>query len=184
MKKLLWGAVFGGLVVFAWGALSWMVLPWHANTLHAFTQEAAVVSALKEAAPVSGVYLLPSWRPTARTVESRRVLAKRGPLLLAVVNLEGADPSNPMYYLRGLLIQVLGAGCLTALLLSLRGLTYWGRVRTAMWVGLTAGVLCRLSDWGWWSFSTPFMLVSIMDLGVSWFFGGLAIAAVLQERRE
>ena len=42
MKRLFWGTVLGGLVVFGWGAISWMVLPWHASTLRAFNVDLVV----------------------------------------------------------------------------------------------------------------------------------------------
>ncbi len=179
--KLLLGALIGGIVVFIWGSVSWMMLSWHENTLLPFTNEPAVASVVKAGAPVSGVYLLPHAR-AAQPSEPRQSRAKQGPVLLAAVNLEGADPANPAYYLRGLLIEIIGAGFMTALLLSLPGLSFWGCVRTSLWVGVTAGMLCRLPDWGWWGFSQEFTLISIVDLGISWFLGGLAIAAVLGRR--
>ena len=32
-KSLLLGALLGGLTLFAWGAFSYMILPWHNMTL-------------------------------------------------------------------------------------------------------------------------------------------------------
>ncbi len=40
------GAIAGGLVVFAWGAISWMVLPFHEKTIHTFGDQASVVNVL------------------------------------------------------------------------------------------------------------------------------------------
>jgi len=68
VKKLLLGTVLGGLIVFAWGAISWMVLPWHAATLQAFTNEAAVSKVIQANAPQPGVYFLPN--PHRQAIET------------------------------------------------------------------------------------------------------------------
>ena len=59
MGKTLLAGVLGGMLVFAWGAVSWMVLPWHAQTLHPFQLEGAVQQSFDAHAPASGISLLP-----------------------------------------------------------------------------------------------------------------------------
>src|SRR5438094_7933582 len=60
LKSLSLGGLIGGLVLFAWGVVSWMLLPWHLATLEKFKDEANVAQALTANAPKSGVYLLPN----------------------------------------------------------------------------------------------------------------------------
>ncbi len=52
------GAVAGGLIVFAWSAVSWMALPFHDKTISSFGDPAALVNILEAGAPKSGVYIL------------------------------------------------------------------------------------------------------------------------------
>src|SRR5207247_8551108 len=60
LKSLSLGGLIGGLVLFAWGVVSWMLLPWHLATLEKFKDEAKVAQALTANATKSGVYLLPN----------------------------------------------------------------------------------------------------------------------------
>ncbi len=52
------GAVVGGIVMFIWFSLSWMVLPWH-HDVKSFTSDQETANLLSHVAPQSGVYLLP-----------------------------------------------------------------------------------------------------------------------------
>ena len=60
LKSLSLGGLIGGLVLFAWGVVSWMLLPWHLATLEKFKDEDKVAQALTANATKSGVYLLPN----------------------------------------------------------------------------------------------------------------------------
>src|SRR2546427_1340435 len=60
LKSISLGGLIGGLVLFAWGVVSWMLLPWHLATLEKFKDEAKVAQALTANATKSGVYLLPN----------------------------------------------------------------------------------------------------------------------------
>ena len=59
-KSLLLGGLLGGLTLFAWGAFSYMALPWHDMTLEKFADETALAQALVSNAGGSGMYLLPN----------------------------------------------------------------------------------------------------------------------------
>ena len=174
MKKLVLGTVLGGAVVFAWGAVSWMVLPWHRGMLHSFTNEVAMAKAVQQNAPQAGVYvLLPShWQNP--TPEQKAV--PKGLMLFGAVRRDA--PDLRVYYVRGLAVEMVGAFLVTWLLLMLPDLSYGARVKVVTMVALTAGALVRLSDWTWWSFSTQFTLLSILDLVIGWFLAGLVIANI------
>jgi len=153
--------------------VSWMVLPWHANTLRGFANEQAVAVTIRTGAPAGGVYLLPSGGGKAAAQQMRE-----GPVVLAAVRPDGVDPVDPRPYLRGLLIEMLAALLITALLRHTQPLPFWKAVRFVLLVALTGGVLCRLPDWNWWGFSADYTLVSLMDLAIGWGLGGLVIAHV------
>ena len=46
-KQLVLGTVLGGIVLFVWSALAWMIIPWPGEPLRSFTNEEAVVTAPK-----------------------------------------------------------------------------------------------------------------------------------------
>src|SRR2546427_13216093 len=60
LKSLLLGGILGGLVLFAWGVVSWMLLPWHLATLEKFKDEAKAAQPLTANATKSSDYLLPN----------------------------------------------------------------------------------------------------------------------------
>jgi hypothetical protein len=186
LTTLLLGAAVGGAVAFVWGAVSWMVLPWHHRTFRRFRDEDAVARAIADNAPASGVYGLPSEPAFEKgvTPEQRKAAEaatwekmKAGPLVLAVVQRRGFPTlAKPM--LGALAINALASLLLTALLLHTAGLGYWER---AAFVGLAAfagAVICRLTDWNWHGYATDYTLVALVDVAVGWLLVGLALAAL------
>lgn len=186
VTTLLLGAVVGGVVAFVWGAISWMILPWHHRTFCRFRDEDAVLRAIADNAPVTGVYGLPS-EPvieTGMTAKQRQAAEavtwekmKAGPLVLAVVQRRGF-PSLAEPMLGALAINALASLIFTGLLLQTTGLGYWQR---AVFVGLAAlagAIVCRLTDWNWHGYSTSYTAVGIADAFIGWTLVGLALAAL------
>jgi len=59
-KQMILGTVLGGIVLFVWGAIAWMFIPWPGQPLRAFKNEDAVTQAIVANATQSGNYLLPN----------------------------------------------------------------------------------------------------------------------------
>lgn len=176
MRRVVLGAVLGGMVAFGWGAVSWMVLPWHHESLRTFTNEVAVARTVQANAPAAGVYLLLPAHWQKPTKEQQAI--PKGLMFFGAVRQELPDMS--WYYLRGLAIEMLGAFLIGVVLLMAPLEDYWGRVKVVTLVGLAAGVLVRLPDWNWWGFSTRFTLLAILDLVIAWFLAGLVIAKLVR----
>ena len=172
MKRLVLSAVLGGLIAYAYGAFSWMALPWHHQTLLGFKNEIELSAVLHAGAPKAGVYLLP--HASRERWES--------PSMLAAVRPHAIKPNDARYYLRGLFVEIVGAFGLAVLLTMLPGIGYWKRVGVIATVALIAGLLTRLPDWNWWGFSASFTLLSCADLVIGWFLAGLVIAACARPR--
>ena len=188
VQNLIVGAIVGGIVAFTWGAISWMVLPWHHTTFLRFRDEDAVARAIAENAPRSGVYGFPG-TPDIRSgmsAEERKAAEtaawekmKAGPILFAVVQREGFG-SLTFKMLSGFAIGVVASLILTWLLLNTTGLSYLGRATFVALAAFGGAVLCRLPDWNWHGFSTPYTAVLLADAAIGWFLTGLAIAAVVR----
>ena len=177
-KRLLLGTVLGGLVVYVWGAISWMVLPWHTATFQAFSNEEVVVTLLQLTATKPGVYLLPKAGGSASEQKAAHERMKQGPVMLAAIRPQGANPSDPMFYVKGLALELCGAFLMTWLIMTLPGMSFSARVRTVTLVALIAGVLTRVPDWHWWGFSAGYTIVQMLDLLIGYFLAGLVIAKV------
>jgi len=59
MRKNIVAVVLGGVVLFAWGFVSWAILPWHSMVANKFNDESAVREVLKQNASSAGIYFLP-----------------------------------------------------------------------------------------------------------------------------
>jgi len=186
MKSLALGGLLGGLVLFVWGAISWMALPWHTMTFEKFKDESSVAQAISANAGNSGIYLLPNpHKQDSSLSEAQRKAAEEdgmkrmmeGPFMFASVSPRGSGSMGTMMGI-GLATQILAALMATWLLLQTAGLTCWGRVGFLVTLGLTAGVITNLQHWNWWNFSTAYTAVCFGDLLIGWFLAGLVIAKV------
>jgi len=186
-KSLVLGGLLGGLVLFFWGAFSYMVLPWHAMTLNQFKDESAVAQALGANAGESGIYILPNpHRQDPSLSEAQRKAAEedgltrmmQGPFMFASVSLAGTREMGP-----ALLLNVIGnivsALLVTWLLLRTAPATYRRRVGMIVLIALAAAVMAHYPSWIWWRFSTRFTLVESADLLIGWLLAGLVIAKVV-----
>ena len=187
MKTLVLGTVLGGLVSFVWGAISWSVMAWHHKTFKAFKDEEAVARVLLDNAPMDAVYGLPAppvRRPgmtkqdeaaaDAAVVERMRT----GPLALVVFERSGYAS------IKGKLVGALLIGMVSSLLFTLllqqfaAGHSYLARVMFVTLGALAGAILCRVTDWNWHGYSTPYAAVAVADVAVGWFLVGLALAWV------
>lgn len=205
MSKTYWKcALIGGLIVFIWGIVSWMLLPWHMMTTHKFINEEQVAMAIKANAPEDGIYFLPSCHPNSfqnkdyssmskeekqeakeeakqkmqgdMTIAKERM--KRGPILFASVHLGGMDPSSVRPFIGSLIIQIISAFFATWLFLRTRAMSYARQVGWFAILGLFAGVVSALPAWNWMCFSAGWTIVTILDLVIGWVLAGLAIAKI------
>jgi hypothetical protein len=180
------GAIVGGTVLWLWGAVSWMALPWHHATFLAFANEDEVVRLILTACPRSGVYGLPAPRASTDMDKAERETADRaaharmvaGPIVTAIVQRNGFG-SVPMAMLRAYIIYMLASVAITWLLLQSPQLGYWQQVAFVGVVGLSAAFICRLPDWNWHGYSTDYTAVNVADHVVGAVLLGLALAAVV-----
>nr|MBI3614030.1 hypothetical protein [Nitrospirota bacterium] len=185
-KSLILGGLLGGLVLFFWGAFSYMVLPWHSMALEKFTDEAVVAQALTANASRSGMYILPNphqHEPGTTAAQQQAVEegAKRrmmsGPFLFAAVSLDGTRDMGRALLLN-VLSDILAAALVTWLLLQTAHVSYRRRVGFVVVMALTTGLVAHVPSWIWWKFSTSFTLVEFADLLIGWGLAGLVIAKV------
>ena len=74
MKKLLIGAIVGGLLLFIWQSLSWTVFDLHAKGhIHTDNQD-AILSMLSTSLPGEGAYFLPMPKPGSSEAEQQAVI--------------------------------------------------------------------------------------------------------------
>ena len=95
--------------------------------------------------------------------------------MFASVCREGVVGMSYGPFVISLIIQVLGAGIITWMLMQTKLTPYQKRVSFVTLAGVLVGVLGLLPSWNWWGFSGAYTLSCVADLVIGWFLAGLAI---------
>lgn len=161
--------VLGGIILFLWSMISWMLLPWHNLTLNQFKDEKIMVQTIRANVPKSGMYLMPG------NMEIQNETPKP-PMVFASVRAEGMTDSMTIPMVISLITQIVAATLVAWLLSRTRGLTYLQRVFFTVVVALVAGIIVEVPYWNWFGFDPNFVLVAFADLLIGWFLAGLVIA--------
>lgn len=174
-KSLIRCSLIGGIVVFLWIMLAWMVLPMHRMMMNKFAEPTEVASTITKYAPNDGIYVIPS-------MDAGAAEEAKGPKPFIFVNvrrdIDFSYMTRPMIV--GVLMQIAGAFFITYLLLQAKAMKYWGRVWFVTIAGLIVAILGILPDWNWWHFPTAWTLLEVFDMVVGWFLGGLVIAKLVK----
>lgn len=189
MIRVIISAIIGGILVFAWSMVSWMVLPYHTQAIHQFKDEAGLTKVLKDHADHSGVYVLPfvpgdtlskpaddqrkAWEEVQKKQET-------GPMVFASVALEGTQYTMKTAMTYSLILQIVGAFLISTMLWCSCCSGYFCRVLTVSTVGLLVGLLGSVPYMIWWKFSQAFVLVCAADALIGWTIAGIFMAALVK----
>jgi amino acid permease len=169
-KYLLIGALLGGLILFFWGFVTHSLIAENlVKTLHDFTNENAVVEAVRANAPSNGMYM-----------------SRYGVLVAVNTAPDPADSSQLLdrtaditsHLVREFLSSALCASLLAAALAWARTTSVLGGASLLALVALAAWTGGAVSLWNWYGFSAPFIAVDALDSVGGWFFAGLALGAL------
>lgn len=183
MSRTIIAALVGGLVVFAWGAFSHVVLPLGEAGILSLPSEDKVLPAMKEAIREPGLYFFPGMEtgraPTPEEQQAWEARYTAGPTGILVYHPGGEPPMSP----RQLLTELgsnLAAALLAALGLGLLPGPGWRRVACVALMGVFGWLSISVSQWNWYRFPTTFMLAEGLDQTVSWLLAGLAMSAIVR----
>ena len=192
MIRVILGAIIGGVIVFAWSMVSWMVLPYHTQSIHQFKDEAAFTQCIQSQADESGMYVLPfvPGDTLAKSGDEQRTIweelhkkQQEGPFVFASVALKGTEVSMNQTMAYGLLLQVLGAFIISLMLACYCCSGYFCRVLTVSAIGVLVALLGCGSGFIWWKMSLAYTLACGMDAVVGWTLAGLFMAAIVKPCR-
>jgi len=153
-KKLITGVV-AGVIAFAWGMASWMVLPIHEPTLSKLKGEPVAVQAIKMAAPSSGMYAYPG-------MDAPKEEMMKAPHILVAINY--AEKKMPICMSIGLLIQILGGLALTCMVQNANIDTFGGRMKMICKAVFFTGMVAVVPNWLWWGFTPAYTALAFADL--------------------
>jgi len=185
MKKPVIGILLGTAVLFVWGAASWMLLPWHSNTIKKFPEEQLVMDTLKTVVTEPGFYFFPSHEgPDGRMDDGAWAMKyKHGPIGVMAFSPAGRTPLGSANFLSEIGSDFIVA-LVTMMLLCLsrdRVQSTVPRALLVMSIGLVVGMAAHVTYWNWFVFPAGFTVVNIADGLVGFLLLGFSQAKFVPE---
>jgi hypothetical protein len=189
MVRVLVAALLAAVVLFFWGFLWWVVLPFAGWAMKPvpYQTRAKVTDGMKTLFSESGVYFLPfpEEGATPRDLEDVQQRQREGPLVEVIYRKDGVEAMSPAYFATGfghMALSALLAGALLSLAApALR--SYPRRVAFAALLGFFGAFAFDLSSILWfhhpWQF--PVMMAAFDASG--WLLASLVLAAVIRPAR-
>jgi hypothetical protein len=190
--RIIIGGLVGGIILFAWGAIAWMVAPLYSAQFKVLPNEDAVRAVLREGVTEHAMFGVPGMDYSRqRQASDHQAMCdafmqkhREGPVALLVVDPRGSDPMAPAVFLRGVGLQVLvaliGAWLLAKAGTGLAG--YGSRVQFVTVLGLFASLLIDGAYWNWFSFPASYTVTALADHTIGWLLVGLALAGIVKPR--
>jgi hypothetical protein len=183
MRKFVLCTLVGGVILFVWGFISHMAIPWYHMTVSSFTNENLVAKAVRVSVPSSGIYFYPNLehKPGMTAEEKKAAMelqqsnAIEGPVIFAAVRKEGmASMTAPLVI--SFVINLVTAFLLTWILIMTGITSYWRKVLLCVLTGIIILVVAHLQYWNWYSFGMGYTLVTGLDTIIGFFLAGLLLA--------
>ena len=176
--QILLGGLAAGLVLFVWGFVFWVVLPFPHMYLPNLPHATEVARTLDSAIPESGTYIFPPRQGEAQMKEAYAA----GPVGLLAFHKGGVDMEDPTIFLKGFLhfaaCAAIAGGIMASVIGSLR--SYGSRALFVFRLGLFAGVAIELGKSIWWNHPNDFLFLNCAFHFVGWALAGLVIAAIVK----
>lgn len=181
--------IIGGIVMFMWGAVWHMALPFSEAGMGLPTQQQAVLDAIAPTTSGEGIYMYPSISPDKMGDEAAmQTFAEqaRGKPYALVVYQPGGNPINQSMgpNLVKQLVTCILAALVMAWVLSLGAWGFGRRVMVAGAMALFAWISISVPHWNWYMFPASFTASALVEQLVGWLLAGAAIAWWLGRRER
>jgi hypothetical protein len=185
--RILIATVLAAVVLFGWGFLFWVVLPFGMAAMEdePFGGE-AMVAGISKVLGDTGVYFLPFPRdPNVATQEEKDRFEERhraGPLVRVFYNRTGAEPGAPRLFISGF-AHNLGIALLMAIILAFAAPalpTYLQRLGLVFLVGAVAAIWLGLNEAIWFYHPWKYELYQAGYVVVGGLLMGLVMAAIIK----
>ncbi len=190
-KKLLIAGIAGGVVLFVWGVVSWMLLPIYQSSLRTLPGEEGVVAALVATRAGAGLYVIPglpradagSKEAAAAAEHAWEEKSRRGPVALLVYDPEGRA-MNRMFWpmARGLSLCLLAAFFSAWALSRARIAAHLGRILFVLGLGVFGWVLGPGMEWQVFGYPGDYTLATLVGSVAGWVIVGVVQAGIVRPR--
>lgn len=190
MKRIILAAIVGGLIVFAWGPISYIVLPFHTMTYNNIPGDDADVVALLEQFEQPGMYHYPGFPHhedgtpiTQEEMDETFERMREGPVISKmIVHPGGKEPFPPQNFILGFLFNI-GAALLLALVIApmrKAGAPFGAGMLIVFCFALFAVITAIIPDWMWYGYPWLVGTLRSLDVMIAWLLAGLAITAIVR----
>jgi hypothetical protein len=184
--RVVLAAVLGGVVMFAWGAFSHMVLNLEKDTIKQVPNEPAVVAAMKSNITADGVYAIPgiemNRQLSAEEMNAWMAKYEEGPTAMLFYHTKGADVFTPHQFMVQFGADVL-ASLFGAVILFFAATSFGRGVVISVLIGLAGWCALLIPYWDWYRFSWEFVRMDLVDQVAGWLLAGLVMAWLLRVRK-
>lgn len=166
MKRKIISLIIGTLILFIWNALSWMVLPFHSNTLNSIPDNAINAELLKEHLLKDGVYHYPGF-PTEDTPQALKEMENRietGPRITLMVFKRGkTELFSLLSFLGSVAINFVTVLLLYFLIQISRVHTTKSILLMTLFAALIIGFASDLAQMNWYLFPLEYTILNVLD---------------------
>jgi hypothetical protein len=189
-KKIFLGGLLGGVVVFLMSAVFHMATQLGEVGIRPIPNEAAMREVLRGAIHEPGIYAIPSADMSPGKSKEQQEAAdaayaakyKEGPTAMLIYTPGGVEFKFGKALLNQFFFSLVGAFLVAWVLATTAAATTYGtRVMIVVVAALFGGFVYTLPYWNWYNFPANYILAEMGTWVVSWFVGGLAMAAVIKK---
>jgi hypothetical protein len=181
--RVILATLVGAILIFAWGALSHMVLPFGEMGVKSLPSESTLLPILQEQIKEPGFYVFPgmSNEPSQAEQDAWSAKYRTGPIGVLAFQPTGREPMSPMQlgtefasnlaaaFIAALLIAAVGGGLP-------RGLAVGFALALFEWLSL------MVSHWNWYAFPLETIVGELAIEAIGWTFAGAVMGLVAGRR--
>ena len=186
MKKFIIATIVGGLIIYIWSVLAWLVLPAHTHTFSYAPKQDTILNTLHSSLPGPGAYMMPTadnrnvgmfdskYRQAAEE-NRQKMMGKPYAMVFYGMSKEGMDP---MQYLIGILLDLVAvAFAVTIFVMAKDKLnTFFQRWWLFIVIGLIVSCNTYLIEWNWMGFPWHYTATMLVDVIMEWGLCGAWVA--------
>ena len=174
-KRAILSTIFGGIIFFVWGYVSWMVLPFYGQATKKFTNETELAAEFAQNVSGDGVYMMPHCTSDHNTTAHL-------PVIFAAYQSK-FDMSSPKPYICSGITQLCIALFTTLLLLMVRPFGYFLRLCFVTFTGFVIYFATMVPAMIWMGYSTQYGVTMIVMNTIGFFLAGLVIAGLINTKK-
>jgi hypothetical protein len=177
--RILVAGIIGGIVLFAWGAVSHMLLPLGEMGVKSLPGEEVVVPVLKSAITEPGFYVFPGMQKemTEAQMQEWEARLNAGPTGILVYQTEGSELLSPPQLLTEAGSNILAA-ILAAIIAAQIAGGYMARLVAVTLIGAIGWLSISASYWNWYGFPTEYSAAELVGEVAGWFLVAIPVAAI------